>query len=222
MTDSTPSRVPLRTWDVPTRLIHWLIVVSVGGSWWTAEAGHMEWHRWSGYTLLGLFIFRVYWGFFGGSTARFSQFIRGPRAIGSYLRGGWELAVGHNPLGALSVVMLLLLLGLQIGLGLIAVDVDGIESGPLSLYVSFETGRAAAEWHETIFNVLMCFILLHVAAILYYRLVRKESLVAAMFHGTREYPRPVPELRPASALSFIIGVLISVGLTWAVTRAFQF
>jgi cytochrome b len=222
MSDSTRSRVPVRTWDIPTRLVHWGIVLGVAGSWWTGETSRMEWHRWIGYGLLGLVIFRVYWGFFGGSTARFRQFLRGPGTIGTYIKGGWNVAAGHNPLGAISVILLLVLLGLQIGLGLIAVDVDGIESGPLSIYVSFETGRAAAHWHETIFNALMVLVIVHIAAIIYYRLVKKESLVAAMFHGTRDYPREVPALEPASKLSFIVGVAISAALTWAVTRAFEF
>ncbi len=73
---------------------------------------------------------------------------------------------------------------LQIGLGLFAVDVDGIESGPLSLYVSFETGRAAAEWHERVFNLFMGLIVLHIIAIAWYRFVKKEKLIAAMFHGS--------------------------------------
>jgi cytochrome b len=216
------SRVPVRTWDVPTRLVHWGFVLGVAGAWWTGENGRMEWHRWLGYGLLALVLFRLYWGFFGSSTARFGQFLRGPGAIGSYLRGRWEVAAGHNPLGALSVVALLALLGLQISLGLIAVDVDGIESGPLSVFVNFETGRAAAHWHERIFNALMVLVLLHIAAILYYRLVKKESLAAAMFHGTRVYPREVPPVQPASTLRLVIGIVIAAALTWAVTRAFGF
>jgi len=220
--DAAQSRVPVRTWDIPTRLVHWGIVLGVAGSWWTGESGNLEWHRWIGYGLLGVVIFRVYWGFFGSSTARFSNFLRGPGTVRAYLRGSWDIVAGHNPLGALSVLALLFLLGLQIGLGLFAVDVDGIESGPLSSFVSFDTGRAAAHWHETVFNVLMVVVIVHIAAILYYRFIKKESLVAAMFHGTRDYPREVPALQPASRLRFVIGVVIAAAITWAVTRAFDF
>src|SRR5690349_24353754 len=105
----------VRVWDLPTRLVHWLLVLLVPFSWWTAESGRLEWHRWSGYGLLGLVLFRVYWGFFGSSTARFSRFVRGPRAIVAYLRGRLPASVGHNPLGALSVLALLGLLIAQIG-----------------------------------------------------------------------------------------------------------
>ena len=217
MTDELPpSRTRVRVWDLPTRLVHWLLVAGVAMSWWTGETGRLEWHRWSGYGLLGLVIFRVYWGFFGSSTARFSGFLRGPRTIASYLRGAWSLEAGHNPLGALSVLALLGLLLLQIVLGLFAVDVDGIESGPLSALVSFETGRAAAEWHETVFDALLWLVALHVLAIAYYLVVRRENLAAAMLHGTRSYPAQVRPVRHASALRFAIGVIIAALLTWLV------
>jgi cytochrome b len=198
------------------------MVIAIATSWWTGEEGHLEWHRWSGYTLLGLVIFRIYWGFFGSSTARFRQFVRGPRAIAQYLRGAWAEVPGHNPLGALSVLSLIIVLLLQIVLGLFAVDVDGIESGPLSLYVSFETGRAAAHWHESVFNVLLALIALHIAAVAWYRLVRRQKLVGAMLHGVREFPLEVPAVKSASALRLVAGVLIAAALTWVVSRAFEF
>jgi cytochrome b len=219
--DSTPPRARVRVWDVPVRLVHWLMVLAIAVSWWTGESGRLEWHRWSGYTLLGLVTFRIYWGFFGSSTARFRQFVRGPRVVAGYLRGEWSVAPGHNPLGAWSVVALIVLLLAQVALGLFAVDVDGIESGPLSLYVSFETGRAAAEWHEAVFNVLMSLVALHIAAIAWYRLVKKQTLLAAMFHGTRAYPQELPPVQAASALRLIVGVVLAVALTWAVSRAFD-
>jgi cytochrome b len=223
MTDAAPAPpARIRVWDVPTRLTHWLVVLLVAFSWWTGKSGRMEWHRWSGYVLLGLVIFRIYWGLAGSSTARFSGFVRGPRAIATYLRGAWVEVPGHNPLGALSVVALLALLAAQVALGLFAVDVDGIESGPLSTYVSFEAGRAAAGWHEAVFNVLLGVIALHVAAVGYYLVVRKQALVAAMVHGKRAYPEPrPPAMRPASMLRLLIGVVLAAALTWMVTRAFQ-
>jgi cytochrome b len=213
----------VRVWDVPTRLVHWLLVLLVGFSWWTAETSRMEWHRWSGCTLLGLVIFRIYWGLAGSSTAKFSRFVRGPGVIAGYLKGGWTVVPGHNPLGALSVIALLLLLATQVLLGLFAVDVDGIESGPLSSYVSFETGRAAASWHEDVFNVLLALILLHIAAVIYYVLARKEALIAAMVHGKRAYPEPQPPpMQSASVVRLLLGIVLASALTWWVARAFQF
>jgi len=217
-----PSRPRVRVWDVPTRFVHWLVVLGFAISWWTGETGRLEWHRWSGYALLGLLTFRIYWGFFGSSTARFRQFVRGPRTIASYLRGTWATQPGHNPLGAMSVVLMLILLVAQIGFGLFAVDVDGMESGPLSLYVSFEAGRVAAEWHEAIFNVLLWLVALHILAIAYYLVVKRQNLAAAMVRGTREFETETQAVQPASALRFVIGVIIAAVLTWAVTQAFDF
>jgi cytochrome b len=222
MSDELPSPIRVRVWDVPTRLVHWLMVLCIAASWWTGEQGHLEWHRWSGYTLLGLVTFRIYWGFFGSSTARFRQFMRGPRVVLNYLRGAWPVAPGHNPLGALSVLALIVVMLFQVALGLFAVDVDGIESGPMSLYVSFETGRAAAEWHERVFNLLMGLIVLHVIAIGWYRFVKKEKLLEAMLHGARAYPAVLPPVQGASAGRFVLGVLLATALTWAVSRAFDF
>ncbi len=217
----TPARVPV--WDVPTRLIHWSMVVLVATSWWTAENERMDWHRWSGYSLLALVSFRIYWGFVGSSTSRFKHFLAGPRTIASYLKGQWTVASGHNPLGALSVIALLSLLLAQIVLGLFAVDVDGIESGPLSLYVSFDAGRAAAEWHEDLFDVLTWLIGLHVVAVLYYVLAKKQDLLAAMVHGRRTYPVEGPQpVRFGGAIRLVIGVVLAVVLTWMVAKAFQF
>lgn len=217
------SATRVRVWDLPTRLAHWLIVAGVAFSWWTAESGRMDWHRYSGHVLLGVVLFRLFWGFAGATTARFAHFVRGPRAVVDYLRARAPLTPGHNPLGALSVLALLATLAVQIGLGLIAVDVDGIESGPLSMYVSFATGRTAAKWHHRIFDGLMWLIALHVVAVLFYLLVRRQNLIAAMFTGEREYPAPPAEtVRFASRARLVIGIILAGALTWMVARAFQF
>ena len=221
-TAPAPSVSPTRVWDLPTRLVHWSFVIGVAFSWWTAETARMEWHRWGGYALLGVVLFRLYWGFVGGSTARFGNFVRGPRAIGSYLRGAWQAAPGHNPLGALSVLALLGLLLLQIALGLFAVDVDGIESGPLSLYVSFDTGRACAEWHETVFSVLQALILLHIVAVLYYLLFKRQNLIGTMVTGKRVFDAEMAPMTPASTVKLLVGVVLATALTYAVSQAFQF
>jgi cytochrome b len=208
----------VRVWDVPTRLVHWLMVLLVAASWWTGDTGRMDWHRYSGYLLLGLVVFRIYWGLFGASTARFRQFVRGPRVIWGYVRGRWETLPGHNPLGALSAVLLLVLLLAQIVLGLFAVDVDGIESGPWSSHVSFAAGRACAKLHHQVFNVLLVLIAVHVVAVLFYVLVKKQNLIAAMFHGKREYTQDLPPTVDASRLRLILGVIVIAALTWFVTR----
>jgi cytochrome b len=149
------ARSRVRVWDVFTRLAHWLLVVLMGVSWWTARHHHMDYHRYSGYALLGVLIFRLYWGVFGSTTARFAHFVKGPRSILRYVRSkATHVAPGHNPLGALSVLALLGLLLAQVTLGLFSVDVDGIESGPLSHWVSFDAGRECSLLHQLGFVVL--------------------------------------------------------------------
>jgi cytochrome b len=216
-----PSPIRVRVWDVPIRLVHWLVVLLVAAAWWSAESGRMEWHQYCGYALLGLVSFRIYWGFAGSSTARFTQFVRGPRAILSYLKGKWATEPGHNPLGALSVIALLALLLTQIVLGLFAVDVDGIESGPLSVYVSFDAGRAAAQWHDELFDALLWLIGLHVAAVAYYVLYKKENLIAAMLHGKRKHAEQLQPVSAVSPVRLLVGVVLAVTLTWLVARAFH-
>ncbi|PQA87220.1 Ni/Fe-hydrogenase 1 b-type cytochrome subunit [Marinicaulis flavus] len=206
------ARAPLKDaviWDWSLRVFHWSAVLLIVLLWWSAENGIMDWHRRFGLTMLGLLVFRLYWGVAGTKTARFKSFVKGPKAVRAYLREmkrPYVPAAGHNPLGALSVVALLLVLVLQVGAGLFAVDVDGLESGPLSRFVSFEAGRAAAEFHETSFNILLALIVLHVAAIAFYFAVLKTNLVRAMVTGKRagaESAGPFPLAR------FLIGVVIA-------------
>lgn len=176
-------------WDLPTRLFHWLLVGLIAFSWWSAENFHMDWHRYSGSAVVGLLVFRVLWGLFGTSTARFVQFVKGPGAVWRHLRGAGDLEtapIGHNPLGSWSVVALLLLLFVQVGSGLFAVDIDGLESGPFSYLVDFDQGRAAASVHELSFNLLLGLIVLHVAAVVYYLAFRRQNLAGAMVTGYRK------------------------------------
>jgi cytochrome b len=224
---TTPA-AQIRIWDIPVRLVHWLLVLLVAVSWRTAESGQMEYHRYSGYAVLGLLCFRIYWGFFGSSTARFANFVRGPRIVLAYLRRlplrveTHRLAIpGHNPLGALSVIALLSLLAMQVILGLFAVDVDGIESGPLSTYVSFDAGRTAAHWHGTVFDILVWFIGAHVAAVLFYLLYKRQNLVASMLHGKQMHHGDVPPVAAASPWRLLAGILLAALVVWLTARGFQ-
>jgi cytochrome b len=214
-----PPNSRVRVWDLPTRLAHWSLLLLVLFSWWSAETHNMDYHRYSGYALLGVLVFRLYWGVFGSSTARFAEFVKRPSTIIAYLRGDRSAAsVGHNPLGALSVLTLLGLLIAQVTLGLFTVDVDGLESGPLSNLVSFETGRACAEVHEVVFNLLLAMIALHIAAITFYRIAKKEDLVKPMIVGWRS---TVASLEPAKAApwwSAVVGVIVAAIVVWWITK----
>jgi cytochrome b len=194
--------VRLRVWDLPVRLVHWLVVLLVAFSWVTAEKSWLAWHKFSGYAILSLIVFRIYWGISGSSTARFKHFLCGPRAVWSYvralhLRDRQQVFLGHNPIGGWAVVALLFVLLLQTGLGFFAVDVDGLESGPLARYVSFASGRQIAALHANVFNVLLLLIGLHITAVLAHLLYKRENLIAPMLTGIKRVTRA-----QAQALSF--------------------
>ena len=223
--ESEPKVKALRVWDGPTRLFHWTLVALLVFSWWSAENRMMDWHRITGSTVVGLVIFRLLWGLFGSSTARFAHFVRGPSASLSYLRGGEDYAdrPGHNPLGGYSVLLLLLMLVVQVASGLLATDVDGLESGPLSYLVSFEAGRQAAQVHEISFNVLLAASALHVLAIVFYLLVKRRNLVTAMFTGSSKHYRSAEgELVPAGWLRLILAIAIAAAAAWYLFNGLSF
>lgn len=212
----------IRLWDLPIRLVHWSFVVLLAALWWSAEVAHdNDLHKKFGYVMLALLVFRLLWGLVGSSTARFRQFVRGPRAVAGYLRNlrsaDAQPIVGHNPLGGWSVMALLLLLILQVVVGLFAQDVDGIESGPLSYLVSYETADAARAVHQQIFNILLALVALHLAAVLFYRFVHRHDLVGPMVTGRKTFAGPVAEPTFASPLRMLVCVLLAGAVTWWVT-----
>lgn len=200
-------------WDLPTRAFHWLVVLLVPLQWWTAEEEMMDLHILLGQVMLGLILFRLIWGLIGSSTARFSGFVRGPRRILTYLRGSEKAGVGHNPLGALSVIALLALLAVQVGLGLFASDEDGLYQGPLSHHVSLDASETLAERHETMFDVLLVFIGLHLAAILFYLLVKRDNLVGPMVSGGRASREEEVPMVAAPAWRFLLAAGAALALT---------
>ena len=193
LTERADGKQPV--WDLPIRLYHWLLAVLIAFSWWSVKNHHTDWHIWSGIAVLTLLIFRLLWGFVGSSTARFVNFIRGPRAVLGYFRGSWK-GIGHNPLGALSVLALLGATAVQVGLGLIAEDEDGIYAGPLSRLVSIDTSDWARELHESWVNVLLGLIVLHVAAIIYYRVAVGRHLTSGMITGRNAVDPSAEPMRP--------------------------
>jgi cytochrome b len=216
---------PILVWDVPTRLTHWLFVGCVAVSWWTAEQRLMDWHRYSGYTMLGLLVFRIYWGLAGSSTARFARFLGSPHAVLDYLRLPPERRVqviGHTPLGGWSVIALLLTMIVQVSLGLFATDIDGLESGPLSHLVSFDTGRTLAAAHELSFKVLITLGAVHVAAILFYLFYDRNDLTSPMLSGRRrvagEPPKESDGMRAAPGWRLWTGVALATLVAWIIIR----
>lgn len=226
MNDSTTAGAT-RIWDLPLRAFHWLLVALIGFSWWSGENHEMDWHRLSGYCILGLLVFRLWWGFAGSRTARFAQFVRGPGAVASYaktmLARRGVPADGHNPVGGWSVVAMLGAIIALVTAGLFSVDVDGLESGPLADYVSFDTGRAAAEVHEVMFNVILALVALHVAAIVFYLVIKRMNLVRPMITGRRakDGAEAVEDVRWSPVLA-LIGIAVAAAVAWAISKGFRF
>jgi len=210
-----------RVWDLPTRLFHWLLVLLFAFSWWSAENREMQWHYLSGLTLLGLLGFRIVWGFIGASTARLAALFASPARILGYVRGRDISRPGHNPIGGYSVIAMLLALCVQVGTGLFATDVDGLESGPLSFLVTFEQGRGAAQIHEVSFNILLALIALHILAVAFYLVVRKRNLVMPMLTGRDpKLGAESGEMKRASPAAFVIAAALATLLAWSASKGF--
>jgi cytochrome b len=198
--------------------VHWLLAALIAFSWWAIENDHTDWHMWSGFAICTLLGFRLLWGFVGSSTARFANFVRGPGAVISYIRGSWT-GIGHSPLGALSVIALLLAVALQVGLGMISQDEDGIYAGPLADLVSSDTSDKARDVHELWFNVIVGLIVLHVAAILFYRL-RGRGLTQAMITGRAAIEPGTQPMRPGKWWVALLCLAAALGFTrWLVAGA---
>ncbi|HEV2701559.1 MAG TPA: cytochrome b/b6 domain-containing protein [Steroidobacteraceae bacterium] len=184
-------------WDLPVRLFHWLLVLSLIGMYLTAQPGStwMNWHFRLGYCVIGMLIFRLLWGLVGPRHARFVNFIKGPSSVLQYLKGG-IVSVGHNPLGAGAVVLMLLLLIVQVCTGLFSTD-DIAFTGPYNPSVSHDLGETLTGIHHKNFYVILGAVVLHLAAILYYTFVKKVPLVPAMVHGRK----PVEQVPAHEAIS---------------------
>lgn len=181
---------PIRVWDLPTRLFHWTLVIATLGAVITGLQGGnlMHLHGRFGLFIFGLVVFRIAWGFVGPDTARFTYFVRGPSAIVAYLRGQWHRP-GHNPLGALSVLALLCVLGVQAISGLFSHD-DIAFGGPLRSLVSSSVIQDMTRWHRLNVWFIGGLIGLHVLAILFYAHFRKQNLVMPMITGDMASSNP--------------------------------
>jgi len=191
MTPDAQGKPSMRVWDLPTRLFHWLLVVLIVLLYATGEFGmlDMRWHFWLGYATLALIVFRVLWGLFGSQTSRFADFVRGPAAVGRYVKAqistNAHFSMGHNPLGGWSVLALLLSVLLQSVTGLFASD--GIDTdGPFSGSVSGYTVKLMTRLHNWNENVLLLLIALHVAAVFFYLLIKHDNLITPMVTGRKQ------------------------------------
>lgn len=223
MTSSGEAK-PVRVWDLPTRLFHWTLAAAVVAQIVTGKIGGnaITWHFRIGYVVMGLLAFRLVWGLVGGHWSRFARFIYGPGTVLRYLRGRTRddehLDVGHNPLGAFSVFALLGLLAVQVGTGLVADD-EIANQGPLYRFVDSATALSATHWHKDYGQVvLIVLVLLHVGAIVLYRL-RGKNLVQPMLSGDKLLPPGVPASRDAAGTrlaALAVLAACAAAVTWIV------
>lgn len=203
----------IRIWDLPTRLFHWLLAVCVAGSLVSVQIGGnaIAWHFRFGYAILALVLFRLIWGWAGPRYARFSSFPPRPSAAIASLRGAPHDGAGHNPLGAFSVYALLAALAFQAGSGLFAND-SIMWDGPLRSLVSSETSDRITTLHRLNRYLLLGLIALHLAAIAWHTMRRREPLVRTMLAGDRVYAPGAPLPQPArdDARVRLLGVVVIV------------
>lgn len=207
-------------WDLPVRLFHWALVGLIGLSWWTAENDKLELHMYSGYAILTAVIFRVMWGIFGSSTARFSTFIHRPRAVLAHLRdsAAWR-KIGHSPLGALSVLAMLVVLKLQVATGLINADNDGLVEAPLAPLISGKSADFVHAAHDFLFNLLLALIALHVAVILYHHW-QGRNLVGPMVTGRAVADSGTEPMRPGRWWVALLCLAAAIAMTrWLIAGA---
>jgi cytochrome b len=188
--------VSIKVWDVPVRLVHWAIVVLLVIQLVTGYIGGelMPWHAYSGYAMLVLVIFRILWGFAGSTHARFTSFLAGPAATLRFARRLFSREavpqVGHNPLGGWMVIALVVSLGLQATTGLFAND-GASAFGPLAALVSLEVSNNLTHFHRFNLKVLLVLSGVHIGAVFFHWLVKKENLFGAMFNGMKRVPESV-------------------------------
>ena len=184
----------VQIWDPAVRVFHWLLVALIAFMWWsgTQKGTWLTYHFWSGYAVLTLILFRIVWGFVGGTHARFADFIYGPRAIIGYLktlpsRTAAKFA-GHNPVGGWSVVLMILCIAVQVGTGLFANNDDTSLEGPLAKWVSGNMSNLLTSIHRININILLALIAVHIGAVAYYLVYKKENLIGPMVHGRKHLP----------------------------------
>jgi cytochrome b len=212
----TPARQRISLWDLPTRLFHWLLLLAVGTAIASGSVGGnwMELHGRAGLAIVALLVFRLVWGFVGNHYARFASFFPLPWRLRSYLGGRWR-GLGHNPLGALSVLALLGVLTLQVSSGLVSNDEIAF-TGPLSSLVSETVSLRLTGLHHQLSKVLFVLLGLHVAAIFFHLWIKKDNLIRPMVTGfkTIEEGLEIVESRSARWPALVTALLTSASAVY--------
>ncbi|MCZ8183086.1 MAG: cytochrome b/b6 domain-containing protein [Beijerinckiaceae bacterium] len=214
----------VRAWDWPTRAFHWLLVSLILSAWLSFELANrigdptLKWHRWNGYAILVLLVFRLIWGVVGSSTARWASFVRGPGAMLRYglgmMRGEKARYLGHNPVGTAMILILLAAVGMQAMLGLFALEHNEITAGPLKRLISDETAKVITDLHVRGFNIIIAFAVIHVLANAGYGMMTGEPLIQAMVTGKKPAEPYVDaaEMVPVPSVTFRALVVLAMSI----------
>lgn len=196
----------VKVWDVPLRLFHWTLVIAITVAFLSSEEDSAlnDWHVLSGWVAAVLLIFRLIWGFIGGEHSRFSDFIRPTRIVhhmASLAGGQREPTLGHNPLGAVAVVILLALSAITVWTGAFG-------------------GEAAEELHEVIAWVLLAMVALHVVAVVVMSMLERENLVRAMVTGDKPSARHpgAADARSPSIVAWLVGAIVVAATSYLIVQ----
>ena len=179
----------ISVWDPLVRLFHWVLVGAFVLAWVT-EDEWMTLHSYAGYTIAGLLLFRLLWGFFGPRYARFTDFVKSPSTVIGYLNDLKSLRakryIGHNPAGGAMIVVLLLSLLAACFTGMLAYGSVG--SGPLVGWFANQ-GSYGSEWweeiHEFFANFTLLLVFVHVGGVIFESFFHKENLIKSMWTGLK-------------------------------------
>jgi cytochrome b len=214
-------RLPMRIWDLPTRLFHWVLVLLLITSYLSAQFDLMGLHFISGYAVLAALLFRLVWGFVGSDTSRFGMFLRSPLAGFRHLRDVFKPEIddeaGHNAAGGWMVLIMLILLCVQAGTGLFAND-DALLEAPLAKYVGKAASDALSLVHSVNVNLILAAVAVHIAAIGVYAWGKKQNLLRPMFTGKKKLPAAMRAPRMRSSILAAAILAVSVGIVVAVAR----
>lgn len=213
----TKPRIAVLIWDLPLRIFHWLLVVAVLAAYSTAKQGGslIDWHGYFGVLVLALLLFRLIWGVVGTIHARFASFLPTPAQLQAYLAGRWQ-GHGHNPLGGLAVLAMLATLFVVVGSGLFAND-DIAFQGPWANLIDKAASDTLSAWHSLSFDALTVLIIVHLAALGFYRWHKQQNLVLPMLTGKKLLAETDAQISPAPYSSrFIVALLLALALTWVV------
>ncbi|UTW58882.1 cytochrome b/b6 domain-containing protein [Kordiimonas sp. SCSIO 12603] len=205
----------IKLWDGAVRVFHWSLALLFGLSLYSAFQDkfgiYADMHYYSGVAIIGLVLWRILWGFVGSDTARFAFFLKGPSGVRSYLKGD-NSHIGHNPLGGWSVILMLLALFVQAVLGLFSSD-GMLFGGPFSVYAN--DSNAITNIHEYLGYGLMGLIGLHILAVLFYELIKKQKLIMPMLTGWAKVVNRDLSLKGGSImLAITMAVAVALLLYW--------